>query len=87
MKNLLYHRTNELELLNKKLEDTNVQLVECMRQIQKMAAEKELCNKELEELRNATQVVVDMVDPPEEGVFVSKALLEHLQEAPRKFTS
>jgi hypothetical protein len=66
VKNLLYHRTDEVELLKKKLEDTDVQLVECMRQVQKMAAEKELKDKELEELRSAAQVVVDMVDPPEE---------------------
>jgi hypothetical protein len=33
VKNLLYHCTNEVELLNKKLEDTDVQLVKCMPQI------------------------------------------------------
>jgi hypothetical protein len=71
-----------VELLNKKHEDTNVQLIECMRQIQKMAAEKELKDKELEELRNAAKVVVNMVDPPKERVVVRKTLLEHLQETP-----
>jgi hypothetical protein len=53
-----------------------------MRQIQKMAAEKELKDKELEELRNAAKVVVNMVDPPKERVVVRKTLLEHLQETP-----
>jgi hypothetical protein len=38
-----------------------------MTQIRDMATEKELKKKELEELKNAAQVVVDMVDPPEEG--------------------
>jgi hypothetical protein len=33
VKNFLYHRTDEVELLNRKLEDTDVQLVKCMPQI------------------------------------------------------
>jgi hypothetical protein len=41
-----------------------------------MAAEKELKDKELELLRSAAQVVVDMVDPPEEGVLSYMMLLE-----------
>jgi hypothetical protein len=35
-----------------------------MMQIKEMAIEKELNKKELEELKDAAQVVVDMVDPP-----------------------
>jgi hypothetical protein len=49
-----------------------------------MAAEAKLKSKELEELRIAAQVVVDVVDPLEEGVDISKTLLEHLREAPQK---
>jgi hypothetical protein len=47
-----------------------------------MAAEKELKDKELEELKGAAQVVVDMVDPPEEGLINKRMLLERLREAP-----
>jgi hypothetical protein len=43
-----------------------------------MAAEEELKKKELEELKNASQVVVDMVDLLEEGVVSDKTLLERL---------
>jgi hypothetical protein len=39
-------------------------------------AAKELKNKELEELKSAAQVVVDMVDPLEEGVISERTLLE-----------
>jgi hypothetical protein len=46
--------------------------------------EKELKDKELEELKSAVQVVVDMVDPPEEGVINERTLLERLCEAPQK---
>jgi hypothetical protein len=62
MTNMLYHATNDVEFMAKKLEDADVQLVECMKQIQKMATEQELKDKELEELRTATQIVLDMVD-------------------------
>jgi hypothetical protein len=47
-----------------------------MTQIRDMAAEKELKDKELRELKGAAQVVVDMVDPPEEGVISERTLLE-----------
>jgi DNA repair ATPase RecN len=72
VKNLLYRCSDDMELLAKQLEDADVQLVECMEQIRDMAAEKELKDKELEELKGAAQVVVDMVDPPEEGVVNNK---------------
>jgi hypothetical protein len=52
-----------------------------------MVADNESKDKELKELRSAAQLVVDMVDPPKEGVAVNKTLLEHLQEAPQKITS
>jgi hypothetical protein len=86
MKNLLYHATDHVELMVKKLQDVDMQLVECMEQIQKMAAEAELKSKELEELRTGVQVIVDVVDPPEEGIDISKTLLQHLREAPQKIT-
>jgi hypothetical protein len=77
-KNLLYHHPDDVELLAKQQEDAEVQLVECMQQIRDMATQKELKDKELEELKDAAQVAVDMVDPPEEGVVNSKTLLERL---------
>jgi hypothetical protein len=68
LKNFVYRRSNNVEKLIKAL-------VECMTQIRDMAA-KELKNKELEELKSAAQVVVDMVDPLEEGVISERTLLE-----------
>jgi hypothetical protein len=73
---LLYRCTNDVVLLVKQLEDANVQLVECLQQIKNMAEEKETREKELEELRSAALVVIDMVDPPEEGVVSDEMLLE-----------
>jgi hypothetical protein len=35
-----------------------------------------LKDKELEELKGAAQVVIDMVDPPEERVIYERTLLE-----------
>jgi hypothetical protein len=52
-----------------------------------MAAEKQLKDKELVELKSAMQVVVDTVDPLEEGVISKKTLLEQLHEAPQKIST
>jgi hypothetical protein len=84
LKHLVYRHLDDVEKLIKALQDADMQLVECATQIRDMAAEKELKDKELEELTGATQVVVDMVDPPEGGVISEKTLLERLHEAPRK---
>jgi hypothetical protein len=87
-KNLLYHRSDDVELLAKQLEDADQQLVQCMQSIKSMAEEKELRQKQLEDLQEATQVVVNIVDPlEEEGVVNNRTLLEHLCEAPQKTAS
>lgn len=70
-----------MELLAKQLEGADKQLIECKQQIESMAEEKELKNKELEEL-SARQVVVHMVDHLEEGVVDGRPLSDHLREAP-----
>jgi hypothetical protein len=82
VKNLLYCATGDVEKLIKALQDADMQLAECMTQIRDMVVEKELKDKELEELKGAAQVVIDMVDPPEEGVINERTLLERLHEAP-----
>jgi hypothetical protein len=86
LKNLVYRHSDDAEKLIKALQDADVKLVECMTQIRDMAAEKELKNKELEELKGVAQVVVDMVDPLEEGVINERTLLERLREAPQKIS-
>ena len=52
-----------------------------------MAAEKDLHEKELAELRTSGQVVVDMVDLVKDGAVASKTLVERLCEAPQKISS
>jgi ribosomal silencing factor RsfS len=82
LKNLVYRHSDDVELLAKQLEDADKQLVECMQQIKSMAEEKELRQKQLEDLEGAAWVVVDMVDPSEEGVVDNRTILECLHEAP-----
>jgi hypothetical protein len=86
MKNLLYRRSDDVGLLAKQLEDADQQLVQCMKQIKSMAEEKELKQKQLEDLHEAAQVVVNMVDPSE-GVVDNRTLLEPLHETPQKIAS
>jgi hypothetical protein len=84
MKNLLYQRTDDVERLQKVIGDTERQFVDCLQQIKTLGEEKEQRQKELEDLRGATQELVDMVDPPEEGEANPRPLLERLREAPKK---
>jgi gamma-glutamyl phosphate reductase len=72
-----------VESLAKLLEDADQQLGQCMKQIKSMAEEKELKQKQLEDLQEAGQVVVNMVEPLEE-VVDKRTLLECLHEAPQK---
>jgi peroxiredoxin family protein len=76
LKNLVYHRSDDAEEMIQALQDADVQLVECMTHVREMAVEKEQNKKELEERKGAAQVVVNMVDPLEEGVVSNKTQLE-----------
>lgn len=83
MKNLMYRWTDNVEKLAKALQDADIQLVDCMKQIKSMVEEKDIRQKELEELRTATQAIVDMVDTQDEGSIDNRTLLDHLCEAPQ----
>jgi hypothetical protein len=72
------------EKLIKALQDADMQLVECVTRIWDLVAKKELKDKELEEHKGAVQVIIDMVDPLEEGVNSERTLLKRLREAPKK---
>jgi phage gp36-like protein len=52
-----------------------------------MAEKKELRQKQLEDLQEVAQVVINMVDPPKEGVINNRTLLERLREASQKIAS
>jgi hypothetical protein len=64
--------------------DTERQFVDCLQQVKTLGEKDERQRKELEELRGATQELVDMVDPPGESDASPRPLLEHLREAPKK---
>jgi hypothetical protein len=70
---MLYHHTDDVERLQNVIGDTERQFVDCLQQV-----------KTLEDLRGATQELVDMVDPPEEGETGPRPLLERLREDPKK---
>lgn len=87
LKILVYRCPGEVERLTKIMEHADVQLVQCMQQIKNLVAEKDICNKELADLKTAAQAVVDMVDPPEGSVEEGRTLLERLQAAPQRITN
>jgi hypothetical protein len=84
VKNMLYRRTDEVERLQKVIGDTERLFVDCLQQVKTLGEKDEQQRRELEELRGATQELVDMVDPPEEGDASPWPLLERLREAPKK---
>jgi hypothetical protein len=84
VKNMLYHRTDDVKRLQKVVADTEEQFTDCLRQIKTLGEEKEQQRQELEDLKGAAQKLVDMVDPPEEGEAGGRPLLEQLLGAPQK---
>jgi ABC-type transporter Mla subunit MlaD len=87
VKNILYHRTDDVEKLQKVIADTKKQFVDCLQQIKTLGEEKEQRQKELEDLRVAAQQLVEVVDPLEDGAADGRSLLERLREAPQKVLS
>jgi hypothetical protein len=84
VKNMLYHRTDDIERLQKVVTNIEEQFADCLQQIKMLGEEKEQRQKELEDLREAAKKLVDMVDPPEEGEAGERPLLERLLGAPQK---
>jgi hypothetical protein len=82
MKNMLYHRTDDIEKLQKVIADTEQQFADCLQQIKTLSEEKKQWQKELEDLRGAAKKLVDIVDPQEDGEAGEWPLLEQLLGAP-----
>jgi hypothetical protein len=76
VKNMLYHHTDDVERLQKVVTDTEQQFADCLQQIKTLGEKDERRQKELEDLRGASQELVDMVDPPEESEAGKQPLLE-----------
>jgi hypothetical protein len=84
VKNMLYHRKDDIERLQKVIADTEQQFIDCLQQIKTLGEEKEQRQKELEDLRRAAQQLIDMVDPQEGGEADGRSLLEQLLRAPQR---
>jgi hypothetical protein len=80
---MLYRRTDEVERLQKVIDDTERQFVDCLQQVKALGERDEQRRKELEDLQGAAQELVDMVDP-QEGEVGPRPLLGRLREAPKK---
>jgi hypothetical protein len=87
VKNILYHRTDDVEKLQKVIADTKKQFVDCLQQIKTLGEEKEQRQKELEDLRVAARQLVEVVDPLEDDAADGRSLLERLRGAPLKVLS
>lgn len=70
-----------MEKLSKIKANADKQLVQSIKQVRDLAAERDLQAQELVDLRAAAQAVADMV---EDGDVGEKSLVERLREAPQK---
>jgi hypothetical protein len=84
LKNMLYHRADEVEGLRKVMADTEKQFADCLQQIKTLGEEKEQRQKELNDLKMVAQELVEMVDPQEDGAEDGPPLLDRLRGAPQK---
>jgi hypothetical protein len=55
VKNMLYHRKDDVERLQKVIADTKQQVADCLQQIKTLDEEKEQRQKELEDLKGAAR--------------------------------
>lgn len=81
--NMIYRHADAVEKLSKIQADSDKQLVESMKQIKDLAADRGLMAQQLADLEAAAQVVVGMVEEEDAG---NKTLVEHLCEAPQRIT-
>jgi hypothetical protein len=84
VKNMLYHRTDDVERLQKIIDDTEQQFADCLQRVKTLGEEKGRREKEPEILSEAAQTLVDMVDQAEESEAGQQPLLERLRGAPQK---
>ena len=82
--NIMYRHADAVEKLSKIKADTDKQLVEDLQKIKDLAAERDRQASKLADLKEATEVVVNMVD--DDGVS-NKSLVERLRDALKKITS
>jgi len=83
LKLLMYHRAYEIEKLQKMKADYDVQLVEMLQQVKDLSESNTSLQHDLDELKVATQAIVDMVDISEEDAEAPFFLVEQLQKVPQ----
>ena len=82
--NIMYRHSDAVEKLSKIQADSDKQMVENMKQIRDLTADRDLKAQQLADLEAVAQVVIGMVE--EEGAG-GKTLVERLREAPQRITS
>ena len=82
LKLLMYHHADEIEKLQKMKADYDVQLVEMLQQVKDLSESNTSLQHELDELKVATQAIVDM-DISEEDDEAPFFLVEQLQKVPQ----
>ena len=82
--NIMYRHADVVEKLTKIKVDADKQMVNNMKQIRDLAADRDQKAQQLADLEAADQVVIDMVEDEEAG---GKSLLDRLREAPQQLGS
>ena len=85
LKILMYWNTDEIEKLKKIKTDSDKEMLEALEKLKELSESRDALQQELEELNVAAQVVVDIVEIPEDNTDEPLTLAGKLQKVPQCF--
>jgi len=80
---LMYHNADEIGKLQKIKADSDKEMLEALQLVKNLSDSNTVLQQELDELKVASQVVVDMVDIPEDNAETPLSLAENLRRVPQ----
>ena len=85
LKILMYQNADEIEKLKKIKEDSDREMATMLQQLKTLSESRDLMQQELEELRDAAQDVVGLMEIPEGNEDKPLTLAEKLRKVPVSF--
>ena len=80
---LMYHNADEIGKLQKIKADSDKEMLEALQLVKNLSDSNTVLQQELDELKVASQLVVDMVDIPENNAEAPLSLAENLRRVPQ----
>ena len=83
LKILMYRNADEIGKLQKIKADSDKEMLEALQLVKNLSDSNTVLQQELDELKVASQLVVDMVDIPENNAEAPLSLAENLRRVPQ----